>query len=118
MHAPTVQERVCFEGAEARQAADTAAKRLGGPEIVKNDKIHKIHTPKLQRGVFSEGAEAPQAADTDAKGWGTLKPANKCKFQKHAKIQKLENLNVEIGIGIVSTCQKIQISKSQSNLKL
>ena len=66
------------EGAEAPQAADTAAKGFGGPEIVKNDKIHKIHTPKLQRGVFSEGAEAPQAADTDAKGWGTLKPANKC----------------------------------------
>ena len=99
-----------------RRQRDTAAKGLGGPEIVKNDKIHKIHTPKLQRGVFSEGAEAPQAADTDAKGWGTLKPANKCKFQKHAKFPKSENRNAEIGIGIVSTCPTIQISKKSENI--
>ena len=59
-----------FEGAEAPQAADTAAKGLGGAEIVKNDKIHKIHTPKLQDRVFSEGAEAPQAAATQTQRAG------------------------------------------------
>ena len=61
-----------------RRQRDTAAKGLGSPEIVKNDKFHKIHTPKFQRVLFSEVAEAPQAADTNAKGWGTLKTANKC----------------------------------------
>ena len=103
IHTPKLQRGVFSEGAEAPQAADTAAKGLGGPEIVKNHKIHRIHTPTLQRGVFSEGAEAPQAADTDAKGWGTLEPANKYKFQKYMIFSNLKEWKVEIGTGTVST---------------
>ena len=54
-----------------RRQRDTAAKGLGGVEIVENDKIHKIHTPQLQECVFSEGAEAPQAARHSRKElWG------------------------------------------------
>jgi len=66
---PKLQGCVFSEGAKAAQAAATQpqSKGLGGAEIVKNHKIHKIHTPIIQRSfcfVFSEGAEAPQAAVT------------------------------------------------------
>ena len=118
IHTLKIQGRVFSEGAEAPQAARHSRKGLGGPEIVKNDKIHEIHTPKLRRGVFSEGAEATQAADTNAKGWGNVKPANKCEFQKHAEIPRMQNRNVEIGIGPVSTCPKIKISKKSENISV
>ena len=63
-----------------RRQRDTVAKGLGSPEIVKDDKIHKIHTPKLQSGVFSEGAEAPQAAATQTQRAGDPETDNYCRL--------------------------------------
>ena len=57
-------------------------KGLGGPEIVKNDKIRKIHTPKIQGRVFSEGAEAPQAAATQTQRAGNPETDNYCRLSK------------------------------------
>ena len=72
IHAPKIQGRVFFEGAEAPQAAATQPQRaLRGLKLLKKCKIHKIHTPKFQGRVFSEVAEAPQAAATQThRAWG------------------------------------------------
>ena len=100
-----------FEGAEAPQAAATQPQRAWGAlKSLKNYKIHKIHTPKLQGRVFSEGAEAPQAAATQTQRAGG--PWNR----QQIPISKMSNLIIwkthsEIGIGTVSTCPTIQISK-------
>ena len=69
-----------FEVAEAPQG-DTDAQGLGGPEIVKNDKIHKIHTPQIQGYVFfSEGAKAPQAAATQTHRAGDSETDDYCRL--------------------------------------
>jgi len=62
-----------------------------GPEIVKNNKIHKIHTPKLHGGVFSEGAEALQAAATQPqRALGALE------LLKNDKIHKIHTPKIQV----------------------
>ena len=114
IHAPTIQEKFFFLREPKRRRQLTQPQRAWG--ALKSLRKTKPTSPNSKGSVLSEGAEAPQAADTDAKGWGTLKPANKYKFQKHAQIQKLKNQNIEIGIGTVSTCPQIKISNKTIKL--
>ena len=63
-------------------SCDTAAKGLGGPEMINNYKIRKIHTPKIQGRVFSEGAEALQAAATQTQRAGDPETDNYCRLSQ------------------------------------
>jgi len=57
-----------------RRQLQHSHKRLGGPEIVKHDKIRKIHTPNIQGHAFFLGRQsAAGSCGTDAQDWETLK---------------------------------------------
>ena len=49
-------------------------KGLGGPEIVKNDKIHKIHAPKIQGVFFLRSPKRRRQLGHRRTGLGDLKP--------------------------------------------
>ena len=113
----------------AAGSCDTAAKGLGGPENVKNDKIHKIHAPKIQGRVFSEGAEAPQAAATQThragrpwnrqERWISSNIWPRCSyFSKNVDFSKCQNWNLEMCLGTVSACPNIQIWENIANPKI
>ncbi len=77
-----IQGRAFLREPKHRRQLRHSRKGLGGPEVVKNDKIRKIHTPQIQGRVFSEGAEAPQAAATQTQRAGDPETDNYCRLPR------------------------------------